>query len=73
MKWLDFQIVNCFRFQQLDVHDARTCRHKIARFSFSYLDKSNENYEICFYLLKSVRILIFKIRNLAAKHHLNEV
>lgn len=33
MKCLDFQLVNYFRFQQLDVHDARTRRHKIVRFS----------------------------------------
>ena len=33
MKCLDFQLVNYFRFQQLDVHDARTRRHKIVKFS----------------------------------------
>ena len=33
MKCLDFQLVNYFRFQQLDVHDARTRRNKIVRFS----------------------------------------
>ena len=33
MKCLDFQLVNYFRFQQLDVHDVRTRRHKRVRFS----------------------------------------
>ena len=36
MKCLDFQLVNYFRFQQLDVHDARTRRHKIVRFSLQH-------------------------------------